>query len=215
MLLYWRARRWTRCYFDKKPRWYRSNVLSSYNIKVAARDCVSLGGKIPRRVRFSGDISRVERHVIPGREIDPDHISDLDAIRVFLRSAAFLSLRRRLTIRGRSTRVQIVVATSLRDSRRIIPKISVSTFSALIFGIYWREFIDTRWPQRYEDLLSAIFWSQWYFYVTQIISTMLTDLRRFLSWVWNLKLRFITARNNSRATHAVWKIKEMKRVRGE
>lgn len=134
MLLYWRARRWTRCYFDKKPRWYRSNVLSSYNIEVAARDCVSRPRtdtwEIPRRVRFSGDISRRAR-----REIDPDRIFDLDATRAMccygsLGGIPFTSptIDNPRTIDARENCCSYDLP--LRDSRE---EIGVSTFSTLFF----------------------------------------------------------------------------------
>ena len=82
--------------------------------------------EIPRRVRFSGDISRRA-----GREIDPDRIFDLDATRAMcccgsLGGIPFTSptttLRRRLTIRGRSTRVKTAAVTtfpSARGNRRL------------------------------------------------------------------------------------------------
>lgn len=170
ILLYWRARRWTRCYFDKKPCWYRSNILSSIHAGYRSRSTRTVRRlrtrEMPRRRVFFrrylsssvdlGTWNRSGSHLRPGCDScfygNPRH------------SFHFADKRLAPTIDNpRWLCAQIVTASLLRSRKSV----TVSTFSALLFkaftdeiveGLSTRlsEFIDSRWPQWYEALLSAI-----------------------------------------------------------
>lgn len=180
--------------------------------------------EVPRRMVFSGDISRVSSadpgtwnrsgsHLRPG--------CDSRFLLAVVRGIPFTSLttgsRRRLTIR-----VMIARANCYDFPPRFVREKSAtaSTFSALFFKTspttrdhsragYRREFIDCRWPQWYEDLLFAIPIATWHF-----CDMLREEYRRaILSWIIPaVDSKFVIVICNrlllTSDSRAAWKIRE-------
>lgn len=128
--------------------------------KLAARDWYRL--YVRGKFRVACVLFRRYLSSIPGCEIDPDHIFDLDAIRVFRcddssrHSFHFAdNSRRRLTIHD-DWACKLLRLPSKIYARKSLT-VSFQLFGDEISGVSTRlsKFIGTRWPRRYEDLFSA------------------------------------------------------------